>query len=401
MAHENSNWYEIVNAAGGAGEMVLYGIIGPYDRIDDKAFIRDFAALAATSKTINLRLNSGGGSVFSGIPIYNAIKSSKVPVTITVEGMAASMASILLQAAGPGLRKMYKNARVMVHKPSGGAAGSATKMRQTADMLDSLEATLADIYVENTGQSETTVQGWLVEGVDRWFTAAEAKAAGLIDEIVDMAPKPVAAPKNALNEAEMFAHYQAALANPTTPTEPEVPINHHSNPIQPMNFALYNAALTGAGAVANLTAASTEQDVVAAFNEALNAANHKATQAAAKVTELTNQLTAANEEKVTALVAGAVAAGKILASQKGDFETLARANYASAANILHGMAGKPSATNLLVNETSTTDEVDPRAGWDFGKYRKEAPAVLEKMRVEEPKRYEELKNKYVTVLNTK
>ena len=399
MSKPNTSWYEIVNAAPGAvGEMVLYGFIGPYDNIDDKAFIRDFGNLASKSKSITLRLNSGGGSVFAGVPIYNAIKSATVPVSIVVEGMAASMASILLQAATAGQRKMYKNARVMVHKPSGGANGSAAKMRQAADLIDSLEETLADIYVENTGQTAATVKGWLVEGVDRWFTASEAKAAGLIDEIVDAAPKPVAAPKNALSEADMFAHYQSALA---TPNDPEQVSSISQTPIQQMlNYALFNNALAGAGTAANLTAASTDQDVVNAFNAALNGAYEKARQAEAKLTDLTNQLNAANEEKVTALVTAAVSSGKILATQKDSFEKLARANYTDTANILSGMAGKASATALLVSETSSTADQDPRAGWDFEKYRKEAPGALEKMRLEEPKRYEELKEKRVKALNS-
>ena len=388
----NTTWYELVNAAApGKAEMLLYGFIGPYDAIDDKAFVRDFGALAGKNKEVTLRLNSGGGSVFAGIPIYNALKSSPATVNIVVEGMAASMASILLQGASEGRRKMYKNARLMVHKPSGGAFGSAKKMRDTADQLDSLEETLSDIYQERTGQDADTVNGWLVEGVDRWFTAKEALAAGLIDEIIDAAPTPVAAPKNSTEEA-MYAIYHAALSQ-APPTDLST-----QTPNLLMKYGLIQAAVAAHGITAALSETSSEADIVDVINRVAKAKDDK-------ITELQNQLNASNEEKVTTLVAEAISSGKIVATQKDDFEKLARANYASTAAILNNMAPKASASNIIQPEATTgkTDDgsADPRAGWDFAKYRKEAPAALAKMQQEDPKLYEALKDKYIKSLNSK
>ena len=159
-----------------------------------------------------------------------------------------------------------------------------------------------------------------------------------------------------------------------------------------MNFALYNAALGAAGATATLTATSTEQDVVNAFNNALNAAN-------TKVTELTNLLTAASDEKVTTLVSAAVLSGKIVASERDSFEKLARADYTNTAKILNGMAAKPSALNSIQLEATlegTDTGTDPRAGWDFAKWRKEDPAGLEKLQASDPKLVDALRSKYLS-----
>jgi ATP-dependent Clp protease, protease subunit len=383
-------WYEIANAASTAkAEMLLYGFIGPYDAIDDKAFVRDFGALAAKNKEVTLRLNSGGGSVFAGIPIYNALVASAATVNIVVEGMAASMASILLQGASPGRRKMYKNARVMVHKPSGGAFGSAQKLRDAAAQIDSLEETLADIYEEKTGKDAATVKGWLVEGVDRWFTAKEARAAGLIDE----APVPVTAPKNSTEEA-MYAIYHAALSQAPTQNSNDSPT---PNPNLLMKYGLIVSAAANYGVTAALSETSSETDIVDVINRVATAKDDK-------ITELQNQLNASNDEKVVALVAEAVSSGKIVASQKDSFEKLARADFASTAIMLGGMATKASASSVIVSEVAgekTTEGTDPRAGWDFAKYRKEAPAALAKMQQEDPKLYDALKEKHVKNLNSK
>jgi ATP-dependent Clp endopeptidase proteolytic subunit ClpP len=397
MSKPNPNskpWYEIVNAASGQAEMLLYGFIGPYDAIDDKAFVRDFGALASKNKEITLRLNSGGGSVFAGIPIYNALVASTATVNIVVEGMAASMASILLQGASAGRRRMYKNARVMVHKPSGGAFGSAKKMRDSANLMDSLEETLADIYVEKTGQDADTVKGWLIEGVDRWFTAKEALAAGLIDEIVDATPVPVTAPKNSTEE-DMYAIYHAALSQ-NAASQPNDSLTQ--TPPLLMKYGLIQAAVAAHGITAALSETSSETDIVDVINRVAKAKD-------AKIAELQNQLNASNEEKVTTLVNEAVSSGKIVSSQKDQFEKLARADYASTAAILGGMAPKASASGVIQPDASTDKQegkdADPRAGWDFARYRKEAPGALAKMQQEDPKLYEALKDKYTKTLNTK
>ena len=165
-----------------------------------------------------------------------------------------------------------------------------------------------------------------------------------------------------------------------------------------MKYGLIQAAVAAHGITAALSETSSEADIVDVINRVAKAKDDK-------ITELQNQLNASNEEKVTTLVAEAISSGKIVATQKDDFEKLARANYASTAAILNNMAPKASASNIIQPEATTgkTDDgsADPRAGWDFAKYRKEAPAALAKMQQEDPKLYEALKDKYIKSLNSK
>lgn len=158
-------------------EILLYGSIGS-DGITAVSLLEKLQANPNAS--ISLRINSPGGSVFEGLAIYNALRARKSPVTVTVDGMAASIASIIAMAGRPIL--MNKSAYLMIHDPTGMVVGGADEMRETADLLDKLRRTLADIYAARTGKSVTAMLDMMRE--ERWFTADEAKAEGLVDHVI-------------------------------------------------------------------------------------------------------------------------------------------------------------------------------------------------------------------------
>jgi ATP-dependent Clp protease protease subunit len=135
------------------------------------------------SKEIAMYINSPGGVVTSGLSIYDTMQYIKPKVSTLVIGQAASMGSLLLTAGEKGMRFALPNARVMVHQPSGGYQGQATDIMIHARETQKLKDRLNQIYVRHTGQDIETVEAALER--DNFMAAEDAKAWGLIDEIVE------------------------------------------------------------------------------------------------------------------------------------------------------------------------------------------------------------------------
>jgi ATP-dependent Clp protease protease subunit len=134
------------------------------------------------SKEISMYINSPGGVVTSGLSIYDTMQYIKPKVSTLVIGQAASMGSLLLTAGHPGMRFSLPNSRVMVHQPSGGYQGQATDIMIHARETQKLKDRLNEIYVRHTGQPIEAVEAALER--DNFMSAEDAKAWGLIDEIL-------------------------------------------------------------------------------------------------------------------------------------------------------------------------------------------------------------------------
>lgn len=138
------------------------------------------------SKDISFYINSPGGVVTSGLAIYDTIRYIKPDVSTVCIGQAASMGSLLLAAGAPGKRYSLPNSRIMVHQPSGGFQGQASDIEIHAREIIALRQRLNEIYVEHTGQSMETIENAMER--DKFMTPEEAKAFGLIDEVVASRP---------------------------------------------------------------------------------------------------------------------------------------------------------------------------------------------------------------------
>lgn len=133
-------------------------------------------------KEINLYINSPGGSVSAGLGIYDAMQHIKSPVNTTVVGLAASMGALLL-AAGTGKRYALPNSRIMIHQPlMHGVGGQVTDIEITAREALKTKEQMAEILAKHTGQPVDRVKADTER--DRWMSAEEAKAYGLVDEVV-------------------------------------------------------------------------------------------------------------------------------------------------------------------------------------------------------------------------
>lgn len=139
------------------------------------------------TKEISFYINSPGGYVSAGLSIYDTMQYIRPQVTTMCLGQAASMGSLLLAAGEPGKRYALPNARIMIHQPSGGAQGQATDIEIQAREILKLRARLNDIYVKHTGQSLETIEAAMER--DNFMDPEEAKAFGLIDQVVAARPK--------------------------------------------------------------------------------------------------------------------------------------------------------------------------------------------------------------------
>ena len=138
-------------------------------------------------KEISFYINSPGGVVTSGLAILDTMNYIKCPVSTVVMGQAASMGSLLLCCGAKGRRFALPNARVMIHQPSGGFQGQATDIEIHAKEILAIKARLNQIYVEQTGQSLETIERAMER--DNFMTPEEAKAFGLIDEVIKCRPE--------------------------------------------------------------------------------------------------------------------------------------------------------------------------------------------------------------------
>ncbi len=133
-------------------------------------------------KDIHLYINSPGGSVTAGMAIYDTMQYIKCDISTICIGMAASMGAFLLAGGAKGKRYALPNANIMIHQPSGGAQGQATDIRIVAEQILKTKKKLNEILAANTGQPLEVVEADTER--DNYMTAEEAKAYGLIDEVI-------------------------------------------------------------------------------------------------------------------------------------------------------------------------------------------------------------------------
>jgi len=171
-------WYNIQNKAGKPADVYIFDEIGTYG-ITAQEFITDIKDLKDTP--INLRINSLGGDVFDGMAMYNVIKRREAKTTVYIEGIAASIATIISLGADEVV--MAENSLFMIHNAWGGTMGEAKDMRKTAETLEKITGELTDIYRKKTGLSYDVLAEMMDE--ETWLNANEAFEMGFIDTISD------------------------------------------------------------------------------------------------------------------------------------------------------------------------------------------------------------------------
>lgn len=164
-------------------------LTGPVDDHVASLITAQFLFLEAENPTkdISFYINSPGGIISSGLAVYDTIQYISPSVSTLCIGQAASMGSLLLAAGAEGQRFSVPNARIMIHQPSGGFSGQAADVEIHAREILSLRSRLNDIYVRHTKQALSKIEDAMDR--DKFLTPEEAKAFGLIDEVVTSRPK--------------------------------------------------------------------------------------------------------------------------------------------------------------------------------------------------------------------
>ncbi len=137
-------------------------------------------------RDIQMFINSPGGSVIAGMGIYDTMQYVAPDVATICTGLAASMGAVLLSAGKAGKRTCLKHSRVMIHQPSGGMQGQFSDMEISYNLIKQLKEELYEILASHTGKDIDTINK--DSDRDNWMTAQEAKAYGLVDEVLDRAP---------------------------------------------------------------------------------------------------------------------------------------------------------------------------------------------------------------------
>ena len=164
-------------------------LTGPVDDHVASIITAQFLFLEAENPTkdISFYINSPGGVISSGLAVYDTIQYISPRVSTLCIGQAASMGSLLLAAGAEGKRYSVPNARIMIHQPSGGFSGQATDVEIHAKEILALRSRLNDIYVLHTKQSLSKIEDAMDR--DKFLSPEEAKAFGLVDEVVTSRPK--------------------------------------------------------------------------------------------------------------------------------------------------------------------------------------------------------------------
>lgn len=205
-AHERTSRYTFRNKGGGIGQIDLYGPIGQDffgDGISGASFAKQLKALGDV-RTIEVHIDSPGGSVTDASAIYTLLSSHPATVNVQIDGLAASAASYIAMA-GDSIA-ISEAGFFMIHEARGRAAGTGSDLRRAADTLDMVTGTIADIYVARTSTARKQIDSWMK--AETWFTGREAFDAGFADRIIE---NKTAGSKKTANCALLYAEAFGSL----------------------------------------------------------------------------------------------------------------------------------------------------------------------------------------------
>ena len=350
----------------------IYATIGDWDFCAEsfKQLMTSLQAQGVTDLTI--MLHCYGGSVFDGNVMTNELRNSPLQPDVVVVGVCCSMASIFLQGAKAGGRKMVSNGFIMVHAPSGYTEGNVAAHESSIVLLNAMEKQFAIDYGAHSGAS-TEDTAALLDGNDHWFDAESALAAGLIDEII---PSIITAPEvltvdavAKLGAKAAYAQYTAVLEAATKP------------PAKILKSKMDKKHLVEKYKLEGVTAESSDEDVQAALEKHFDAVQEKAN------TGDTAEVTL--DKAINAIVAGAVGP-KITAKEVPHFVAIGKkAGIETLTAVLGAIKPHQTFSSRLGDGGGGSGGADAKAkeGWDWDKYQKEDSKGLEALEKTNPEAF--------------
>lgn len=227
----NKKSWEIKNLSNSKGEVLIYGDIETYQWLEEDVtaftFSKELRELGNISE-LDVRINSGGGSVFAAQAIYSQLKQHNATVSVYIDGLAASAAS-LIAMAGDNIY-MPVNAVMMIHNPATIALGEKKDMEKTIDMLDKVKDTIIATYEAKTGLSYDELSKMMDE--ETWLTGSEAVELGFADELLDSVDVVASLKGNQLtmngvkHDLSIFTHKPAIHNHEMNPQPPAEPVDN-------------------------------------------------------------------------------------------------------------------------------------------------------------------------------
>lgn len=313
-----SKFFNIQTDANGVSTLFLYGDIGDSYEVRSGQVVPELLEAELTSRRINVRINSNGGDVYSGIAIYNALRGSKSDIHIYVDGIAASMASVIALCGKPV--EMSKYARLMLHSVSGGCYGNKKEMQKCIEEIECLEESLSEIYAGRTGLSKEEVKTTYFDGEDHWLTADEALRLGFIDGIYDAD----AVPADSTPE-QIYTLFNNRLLEPQK--------EHRMNLEEVRKRARFKDCASDADVLREIDSLETEAGKVPGL-ESENASLK------AKVRTFEDKAAADEEAERTSLLDAAEQDGRINASTRPTFENILKRDMAEGKAALAALTPK-------------------------------------------------------------
>jgi len=318
----------------GTVAILLYGDVGDGQKVESGRVVSELLTLQNSYSKIDVRINSNGGDVFSGIAIYNALRTSTADITIYVDGVAASIAGIIALCGKPLYMSPY--AKLMLHSVSGGTWGNASSLRQTASVMETLESDLARMVAKRCGMDAAEVSKRYFDEKDHWISAEEAVGMGLADGIYELADDPVG---SLVTTEEIYNYFNNRLL--------ERPQNNE-------DMGLIDKMKS----IPSLSDASDEQEIVDRVKSLANKATKVEALEAANASYKA-KIEAAETKEVDAILAKAVSEGKIAQEQVPSLKALMKADRANTEALIAGMKGK---SRRMVSEY-IAENGEPAAQW--------------------------------------
>lgn len=343
----------------------IYGVIEPHGDNSAASFkSRLNAAAESKAKSIELHVHSPGGDVFEGYAIYNAIKASAVPVDVYIDGIAASMASIIMLAG----RKVYmaENAFVMIHAPHTFSCGNAEDLEKSAKLLRDIETLFIEAFAKRTGKTEDDVKAWLVG--DNWFNAKDALAEKLVDGIVGKSDIGTAE-EEILKKTTANSLLQRFEAITNT-------IYQSSKTNQEMDKQqlIDRFGLTG------VTAQSSDEEVQAAIDSKIKAGEQQAENL--------------RKQQIKSCIDKAVAEKKIKEENRATYEAIGeKSGIETLEKVFADIRVMPESITSRINGKGGNPS--DRADWDWEKWQQNDPRGLEALQSNDPEAFNKLYNDFI------
>lgn len=314
----------------------IYGEIDDYQgKVED--IVSELRTISQKYNKVEIRINSQGGDVHSGIAIITALKTCSADISIYVDGIAASMASVIALCGKP--LYMSKHSRLMLHSIKTGVYGDKEDLRVTIEEIEALEKTLCELISSKIKKTPEEIKAAYFDGKDHWLAAGEALAAGLIDGIYDVEPVPADS-----TTEQIYKIFNNRLQ--------EAQKKNKMNLDEIRKRASFTNAATDADVLRVIDNLETEAGKVRGLTEQVTALQ-------GVVTGFETAAAAAVEAERTSLLDAAIADERIKQPQRPQFEALLKADFENGKAVLASLTPKKRIVNVLgtapENETGAWD----------------------------------------------